>query len=515
MDENRDHGLEWLTGGAVAALIRARDWSATPLGPAESWPVALKAGLATIQGAPIATVIMWGPDLIQLYNDAYGRLAGAKHPVGLGMPTSACWPETWDQLSPVYDAVWRGECRHFAGKHLAISRNGAPEDAWFDLSFSPFRDEHGIIRGVLVVVVEVTDRVRGAEALAESRHQVQVERGFLATLVEQAPVGISIAEANSGEAVLLNRRAVELLGHEQPRTSIDRYRYYRAVHPDGRPYAIEEYPTVRSLTTGERVDEDMDYRRPDGSLVILHVSSAPVRDPASGEILASVTVFHDITGQRKATERQNLLLHELNHRVKNTLTTIQSIAQQTARSAATPEAFVKDFGNRVLALSATHELLTASQWRGTSLRRLLEAELVPYRGSSDGARISLDGPPVHLGSGAVLSLGLAFHELATNAAKYGALSVPEGRVAVRWHWPNGAPDGMTEAAGTETPLSIEWEESGGPPVAMPTRRGFGSRLIERGLAHDLGGRATLDFRPEGLRCVITFPVTPETMGEQP
>lgn len=492
----------WLPeGGATGALIRDRDWSETPLGAMETWPPVQRAAVATVLNSAVPMVVLWGPELIQLYNDAYAQVPGAKHPQALGMPTAECWPETWDELSPIYDAVWRGKACRLDHKHLVLYRNGTAEDAWFDFSFSPLRDETAAIVGILAVVVETTGREQGRQALAASEHRVRRERRFLDTLIEQAPVGISIADAASGDAIVLNQKATELLGHGQPRNALDRYKSYKAVHPDGRPYAVEDYPTVRAMHHGEVVDEEMIYRRPDGTVVTLAVNSAPVRDPQGGAIVAAVTVLRDITDQKKAGERQQLLLHELNHRVKNTLAAIQSVAHQTLRSAPTPEAFVTSFSNRLMALSQSHNLLTAGNWEGADLRRILAAELAPYR-NQNRRQVRLSGPDVYLGPRAVLSLGMAFHELTTNAAKYGALSVPDGSVTVRWEWldPAGAPEGGPPR------LCIGWEEENGPPVAPPTRQGFGSRLIQRGLVYELGGRADLDYRPDGLRCVIEFPL---------
>jgi two-component sensor histidine kinase len=197
----------------------------------------------------------------------------------------------------------------------------------------------------------------------------------------------------------------------------------------------------------------------------------------------------DITDQVLAQDQQRLLLDELNHRVKNTLATVQAISQQTLRGATDPAAFAKAFEARLLALSQTHNALTDGHWAGAGLRQILDLELRPH----GPERVSLEGPEVHLPARMALSLGMVFHELATNAAKYGALS-QDGRLWVGWR---------READG----LAFTWRETGGPTVATPTRRGFGSRLVERSILSELRGKLDLDYRPEGLVCTFWTPMT--------
>ena len=206
-----------------------------------------------------------------------------------------------------------------------------------------------------------------------------------------------------------------------------------------------------------------------------------------------------LADREAAARRQTMLLHELNHRVKNTLATVQGIAAQTLRGDADPQAARRAFLARLLALAKTHDLLTATAWAGSGVRDVVLAELVPYRDEAGPGRVELEGPKVELTPNATVALGMAIHELVTNAVKYGSLSVPRGRVAVRWSMPTPAGCGSTVTARR---LHLTWTEAGGPPVAPPSRRGFGSRLIERGLARELGGTAHIEFAPEGVRCTM-------------
>jgi two-component sensor histidine kinase len=216
--------------------------------------------------------------------------------------------------------------------------------------------------------------------------------------------------------------------------------------------------------------------------------------PIAGPDGESVGVFvegSDVTDRVLGDRQQKLLLDELNHRVKNTLSTVQAIAAQTLRTTADPKAFRTAFEARLMALSATHNLLTATNWVSADLRDVVLVECRPY----EAERYRMSGPRVALSSAQALALGLLFHELATNAAKYGALAHGDGVVEVIWR-----------ADGPGLILEIEWAEHDGPPVVPPTRQGFGTRLIERSLQGQLGGEAALDYAPDGVRCHIRLPL---------
>lgn len=203
----------------------------------------------------------------------------------------------------------------------------------------------------------------------------------------------------------------------------------------------------------------------------------------------------EIAERARAQETQRSLLNELNHRVKNTLATVQSIAGQTARRASSPAAFVRDLEGRLAALSDTHNLLNVENWQGLNLSKLLNVVLAPY--DPGGNRVVVEGDgEVRLKPNAGLALAMGFHELATNAAKYGALSRPSGEIHVSWRH-----------VGMKPPrIAVEWREYGGPEASAPGKRGFGTRLLERGLAGELAGSVSLDYLSEGVVCRMDLPL---------
>jgi PAS domain S-box-containing protein len=256
------------------------------------------------------------------------------------------------------------------------------------------------------------------------------------------------------------------------------------MHPDDHAATLGEWD--RCLASGEPYDVEHRVRRLDGSYRWARSRAFPRRD-ASGAILLWYGNTEDIHERKVAEEHQRLLINELNHRVKNTLASVQAIAFQTLRGEVPLAEARARFEARLMALSAAHNLLTEENWVGASLERVVRDATEHLAG--EARRFDVSGPPLRLAPRAALALAMALHELGTNAAKYGALAAEAGRVGIAWTI-NGEL------------LRLEWRESGGPPVEAPARRGFGSRLIERGLQADLGGGASLHFDPAGLRCEI-------------
>ena len=201
--------------------------------------------------------------------------------------------------------------------------------------------------------------------------------------------------------------------------------------------------------------------------------------------------FRDITERKEAERRQRLLVNELNHRVKNMLAVVQALARRSLNGAGSVAQALESFTSRLMALAGAHDVITRETWTGAGLGEVIDRSLL--RQVDRPERFRIEGPPVTLSPNLALSLSLALHELMTNAMKYGALSQDSGAVVLTWR---------TVETGTGERLHIRWQEEGGPPVSSPRRRGFGSRLIERALAIEIGGRVTLDFAPDGVICEI-------------
>jgi len=250
-------------------------------------------------------------------------------------------------------------------------------------------------------------------------------------------------------------------------------------------------------------DFEREYRiiRPDTGEVRWVFNRGRVEADNEGRPVRLLSVQTDITARKRDEMRRQLLVNELNHRVKNTLATVQSIAAQTLRNAASPQDAGPDLENRLMALSRAHDVLTREIWEGASLAEIVGGAVGPY---APTGRCAAHGPDVWLSPPQALALAMALHELAVNAAKYGALSGEHGQVEIRWRRlplrPTQDPD--LQAGDEARVLRLVWTETGGPPLTPPTRRGFGVRLLEHGLGRDLGGSVRLDYPPQGVICHI-------------
>ena len=226
----------------------------------------------------------------------------------------------------------------------------------------------------------------------------------------------------------------------------------------------------------------------------LHIE--PLRNEA-GDIVGLTCAAVDVTERKEGEAHLRLLLRELTHRSKNLLAVIQAMARQTARHAGSIEVFLDQFAARLQALAASHDLLVRESWYGASIGELIHSQLAVYIDRID-SQVALDGPAVALKPEAAQNLGLALHELANNAVKFGALSVPDGRISISWNRREG------EAGGV---LQFDWHERHGPAVKPRRKQGFGSMVIERNLARALDAKIDLDFNPDGLHCHITIPAS--------
>ncbi len=266
----------------------------------------------------------------------------------------------------------------------------------------------------------------------------------------------------------------------------------------GRPADPEALAQVEAaFASNSENDFEICFRRKDGSMFWAAFFISPIRDE-TGDVVQHFASFVDLSKHMQEKDRLRFLLDELNHRTQNTLATVQAIARQTLRGAADKKV-VDAFEGRILALSKAHSLLGRKHWQTVSLRDVIDQILQPF-GLNDRrvARFSVEGDDVRLQPKAALTLALVFHELAINAAKHGALSNgAAGEIDIAW---------QVEPTPQGDRMRLRWQESGGPPVTPPGRKGFGSRLIEGGLAQELDGEVRLDYEPAGVVCQIIMPV---------
>lgn len=315
----------------------------------------------------------------------------------------------------------------------------------------------------------------------------------LNTVIEAVPVGILLAEAPSGRIIMGNGRTEEVLGHPPIYASgTDGYAAYTGYHADGRPLDPMEWPLAR-VASGvvDQAELDVQYRRPDGSLTWISVTGEAIKG-SDGTTIGAVVVFRSIDDRKAAEAAQDLLNRELSHRLKNTLAMVQSIAAQTLRNAPSLPAAQEALAARLVALGKAHDVLLAGHTESASVPAVVQSAIALHEDAP--TRFRLSGPSLFIGPSAALMLGLVIHELATNAAKYGAISTPAGQVTVQW---------CVVGEGEVAQFHLEWTEQGGPSVTPPTRKGFGSRLIERGIG---GGRVVIAYPTEGVICTLSVPL---------
>lgn len=255
--------------------------------------------------------------------------------------------------------------------------------------------------------------------------------------------------------------------------------------------------------TGVAVKCEVKCRGKDGAIFWAALFISPVLD-GQGKIMQFFASFVDLTKHKQDQAHAKMMIDELNHRVKNTLATVQAVVRQALRSNADRQTLRQMIKSRLAALSRSHELLTREKWKGAGLHEIIHETLAPFKSvGSHCERFIVSGPPVRFPPKAALDLCIVFNELATNALKYGALSRAGGKVQIAWN---------VEPSPQGSRLVLTWAEVGGPAIKTPSHRGFGTRVIERGLAHELQGAGHLDFRPEGLVCTMTIPIVEPRHG---
>jgi PAS domain S-box-containing protein len=381
-----------------------------------------------------------------------------------------------------FEAAGLGSESAFAQLTRQVMTRHAQEDA--ELSYEA---DHGRMRivavhafplgeGVAAIWRDITAARQAERRLAQSKAQYrEVADGIPAAAWMSRPSG-KLEYINHAMAQALGRPRRELLGDG----------WLASVDPQDLPRLLQTRAEARA--TYGSVHGEVRFRRPDGSVRILALLGHP-RFDAKGKFCGHVGIMSDVTEAREAERRQQLLINELNHRVKNTLSTVQSLVRLTLRDFKLPDEVEQAVTERLMALSGAHDVLSREKWQDAELTDLVDEVTRPY---AETGRISVSGPHVRISPRTAIALGMALHELTTNAVKHGALSNDEGRVGLSWTRKDGA-------------IDLQWRERGGPRVGPPRLSGFGSRLLSRGLAGELGRSAELTYAPEGLSCQISAP----------
>jgi PAS domain S-box-containing protein len=474
--------------------MRAHDWASSPLGDPSGWPHTLHTLLQVVLGADQPMCIIWGPRRILLYNDRYAEILMRKHPAAVGRPFQEVWSEVWPEIEPLMDRAFGGEPTSVGDMRLVTRRGGHPEESHFSFSYTPVRDGTGAVAGVFCPCLETTQSVR-------ARADLTAEKARLGELFHQAPGFMCVLRGPEHVFETINRSYLQLVGHRRDLVGMPVREALPDVAGQGFFELLDGVFSTGTAFTGRNMPIRL-QRRPGGAFEerFLELVFQPIVD-AAGAVTGIFVEGSDVTERVQAEEKQKLLLREMSHRVKNLFAITSGMVVLSARSAATPQEMAGTLRGRLDALARANDLIhpgfADGAEVGTTLDALLRAVLLPYMDEAvgpDGSGVVLAGGAVPVDGTAVSSVALVFHEMTTNAAKYGALSVAGGLLRVEW-----AVEGAS--------LTILWEERGGPAIeGEPAAEGFGSKLVRRSVAGQLGGAIDHEWRRDGLLARVTIPL---------
>ena len=442
--------------------------------PAAAWLAAIVefSNDAIVSKTLDGTVTSWNPAAERLF----GYLA--KEMIGRPIAILAA-PDRENEMPAILKRIRRGEkIEHF--ETVRRRKDGSLID--ISLTVSPIHDQKGRIVGASKIARDITENKRAEQALLESEERFRKLANTVPDIVWTA--------APDGTITFVNDRWFHFRGLTQGENTLNWPE--PELHPDDRQRCIERWN--RALREETRYEIEARIQRYDGEYRWFLIRAVPVRN-AGGRIAIWIGSTTDIHDQKRAEEHQRRLTAELSHRVKNMLAVVQVLAERSGSKATTVDECLEAFRGRLQALSGAHNALLTGDWKWASLTSLVQTALEPYLGDSD--RIRLDIPDLQLKPEAALTLALGFHELATNAAKYGALSSPTGRISLTAH---------VQSAENGEELRIVWQENGGPAVEPPAVAGFGTTMLTQALEYQHEGRAELDWRKEGLVCRLTLPL---------
>lgn len=472
-------------GGECGALMRAVDWSSNPLGKPSGWPKELRVIVGVMLGSKQPMFIVWGPTQTTLYNDAYAKICGNRHPVAMGQPFHEIWFDIWEQLDPIVSDAYNGISTSMDDIELIMHRNGFPEETHFAFSYSPIRGSSGEVLGMFCPCVETTEQVI-------MHRRLEKERGHMRHVFESALGAVAILSGPNHIITFANSEYQTLAGH---RAIIGRTvaNAMTEVVEQGFIELLDSVLSTGETYTGRGVEIEL-QRTPSGPVEkrVVDFTYHAIRGP-DGQAEGIFVQAIDITERADAERQQQLLNNELAHRMKNQLSLIQSIANQTFRTASDIHDARVSLTKRISVLARAHDLLLSDKAESASVNAILH-QVMSLHGHPDDGTFQISGPAdVLVGPRATLSLSLMLHELSTNAAKYGALSMDAGQVSVSWH---------VDATSSGAQFVLEWEEIGGPPVTEPTHSGSGTRLLKAGVSSAQFCQVEVSYRPKGVHCMI-------------
>ena len=311
-------------------------------------------------------------------------------------------------------------------------------------------------------------------------------------MLEIVPVGVVLTDANG--RILMGNKVVETMLRHPVLHSADAESYgeWVSYHADGSRVQSHEYPLAQVVNSGaENVQLDVSYQRGDDTRFWLRIIGQPVRNKAGAQIGAVVALI-DIDREHRLVEQQQLLIGELNHRVKNAFSVVKSIVSMSLRKEKIPSGLRTKIDERLDAYATAHGKLVGTEWDHADLSKIVDDTVVKI----GGGRVKVNGPQIDLPSRQALAISMALYELTTNAIKYGALSTGEGEVAITW---------AHVCDGDKSEVTLDWVERGGPKVVVPSEKGFGSFVIDRALAIETGGEVQMTYLEDGLEWHLTMP----------
>ena len=539
--------MTWPEGSSeMAARVREHDWAATPLGPIEAWSANLHHTVDLMLAHPLPMAVLWGEDLIEIYNDHYAAVLGQQHPAPFGRPQGDTWPDVERLNRPLVARIRAGESVLMDDMLYRHAGNGRMEDHWYMIAHSPIYGTDGHVDGILLTVLETTERKRAEQRVRqdEERHAfllrlndalrlladpVDVQRAAMRMVNERLGALRSLyVELGRDGDTIISGEGFDLAVDRPtlpPRVRISDFgRWITDEFAQGRPLVIEDSEkdprvdaaareALRRISAPASIGLPLHKHGKLAAMISVEFEAPRRSSEEELHLLADVAqrVWDAVeraraeSALRHSEARMRLMVAELQHRVRNILTVVRSVFTRTMEAGGEQEDMADHFRGRLDALARTQVIVTQTAAGTADLQNLIRDELISV-GVCDGPNVSIEGPDVLLESRVAETLGLAFHELTTNALKYGALKATGGRLDIGWSVDSGLPD--------QPRLDLCWDEQGVPAVGLTSlHEGYGRELIEQALPYRLGAVTALEFRGGGIRCSISVPLKRAILSE--